>query len=201
MRFVFLLALTGFLFVGMGGTAPATANAPADSTTFQFHEETEMTVYGSSNVRDWTMDVESYQGEVVLEADEQDTPSIHSISVEVPVEALTASRGSMQDKAHKALKKEDHPTIQFVSDSVTVATAAADSFAVRANGDLTIAGETQTVTVRAKGASNGDDGFHVRGDHELELSTFNVERPSAMLGALRVSDGIRLGFDVVLRPE
>lgn len=159
-----------------------------------------MTVYGSSNVRDWTMDVESFEGEVDLAADGQDTPSIHSISVEVPVEALTASRGSMQDKAHKALKKEDHPTVRFVSDSVTVATAAADSFAVIADGDLTIAGETRTVTVRAKGASQGDNGFHVRGEHELELSTFDVERPSAMLGALRVTDGIRLGFDVVLRP-
>ena len=160
-----------------------------------------MTVHGSSNVRDWTMDVESFKGQVEFSPAERGSPAIHSLSVEVPVEALVANRSSMQEKAHKALKKEDYPTVQFRSDSVVVATAAADSFAVIANGDLTIAGEARTVTLRAKGASQGDDEYHVRGEHELELSTFNVERPSALMGALTVSDGIRLTFDAVLQPR
>jgi polyisoprenoid-binding protein YceI len=199
MRFSFLFALIGFL---LAGTAPAAiAAAPADSTTFQFHDESTMTVHGSSNVRDWTMDVETMSGSAVFEVEGQGTPAIHAISVEVPVEALVAGRSSMQEKAHKALKKEEYPTVQFRSDSVVVATAEADSFAVIANGDLTIAGETRAVTVRAKGAAQGADGFHVRGEHELELSTFNVERPSALLGALTVSDGIRLTFDMVLRRQ
>ncbi len=160
-----------------------------------------MTVHGSSNVRDWTMDVESFSGQADFSPVESGSPAIHSISVEVPVEALVANRSSMQEKAHKALKKEEYPTVQFRSDSVTVATAEADSFAVIANGDLTIAGETRTVTLRAKGASQGDNGYHVRGEHELKLSEFNVERPSALLGALTVSDGIRLTFDVMLQAQ
>lgn len=197
MRFAFLFALTSLLVAGTA-PAPAIAAPPTDSTTFQFAERT-MTVHGSSNVRDWTMDVTEMDGSVVADGAEQGSPTIHTIAVEVPVEALVADRSSMQEKAHKALKKEEHPTIRFRSDSVVVATAAADSFAVIAHGDLTIAGETRAVTVRAKGAARGEDGYHVRGEHELELSTFNVERPTALLGALRVSDGIRLTFDMVLR--
>jgi polyisoprenoid-binding protein YceI len=199
MRFSFLFALIGLV---LSGTAPgAFATAPTDTTTFQLHDESAMTVHGSSNVRDWTMDVESFDGQVVFNTETRGTPSIYSLAVEAPVEALVADRSSMQEKAHKALKKEEYPTVQFRSDSVTVATAAADSFLVIANGDLTIAGETRAVTLRAKGASRGDDGYHVRGEHELKLSTFNVERPSALLGALTVSDGIRLTFDVVLQPQ
>ena len=197
MRLSFLFALIGLLFSGI---APA-ASAPADTTIFQLHDESEMTVHGSSNVRDWTMDVESFDGQAAFSPADRGSPAIHSLSVEVPVEALVAGRSSMQEKAHKALKKEEYPTVQFRSDSVTVATADADSFAVIANGDLTIAGETRAVTLQAKGASQGENGYHVRGEHELELSTFNVERPSALLGALTVSDGIRLTFDVVLQPQ
>ncbi len=199
MRLSFLFALIGLLFAGVAPAASATA--PTDTTTFQLHEESEMIVHGSSNVRDWTMDVESFSGQADFSPAESGSPAIHSISVEVPVEALVANRSSMQEKAHKALKKEDYPTVQFRSDSVTVATAEADSFAVIANGDLSIAGETRTVTLRAKGASQGDNGYHVRGEHELKLSEFNVERPSALLGALTVSDGIRLTFDVMLQAQ
>lgn len=173
--------------------------APADSATFQIQDESDMTVYGSSNVRDWSMDVNTMSGHAVFSTDERGTPSIHQITVEVPVKALVTDRSSMQEKAHKALQKEDHPTVQFTADSVVVATAEADSFAVIATGDLTIAGETRPATVRAKGAARGDGAYYVRGEHELKLSTFDVDRPSALLGALRVSDGIRLAFEVVLR--
>lgn len=176
---------------------PDRAVSPADSTTFQFHEESEMTVHGSSNVRDWDMDVEAIEGDILFE-EEASVPSIEQINVEVPVEGIVASRSSMQDKAHKALKKEDYPTITFSASDVNVSKSQDDAFAVFANGDLTIAGTTQPAEVQAKGVRQEDGSYAIEGEYELKLSTFDVERPSAMLGTLTVKDAIRLSFDVVL---
>lgn len=179
---------------------PDRAVTPADSTTFQFHEESEMTVHGSSNVRDWDMDVETIEGDILFSEDAT-VPTIEQINVEVPVEGIVASRSSMQEKAHKALKKEDYPAISFSASDVNVSKSQGGDFAVFANGDLTIAGNTQPAELQAKGVRQEDGSYAVEGEYELKLSTFDVERPSAMLGTLTVSDEIRLSFDVVLSPR
>jgi len=199
-----MTVLLSLLFAGTLLVSPVDADpAPAvDSTVYQFdNDNSTMTVFGTSNVRDWTMDVAQLNGRVMLGAADGSTPAIQSVDVEVPVEQMVSDKDRLQRHAHEALKKEDHPTITFSSSDVTVSSADADSFAVFANGDLTIAGETRAVEVKAKGVQQDDGTLHVVGDHELTLTEYNVERPSLMFGAIKVSDPIRLGFDVTLSPQ
>ena len=197
-----LLVLAGLLllFGTMGPDVRRAHAAPADSITVDVSDSGEIAVNGSSNVRAWTMEVESFRGTVVLGEEEENgaIPSIQSINVTVPVEELVADRSSMQDKAHKALKKKDHPDITFAADEVTTSESQDGSFAVSATGDLTIAGETKTVELNATAARQDDGTYAVGGEHDLKLSTFDVERPSAMFGALKVTDEIEVEFDVVL---
>lgn len=196
--------LSAFLVWGLLAL-PASADPgppPADSITYQFdNEASTMTVYGTSNVRDWTMDVTQIDGSVALDTESDDLPSIQEVSVTVPVEQMVSEKDRLQRHAHEALEKEDYPTITFTASDVQVAAAEADSFSVTANGDLTISGDTHAIEVTAKGAQQEDGTLNVRGDHELKLSTFDVERPSLMFGAIKVDDPIRVGFDVVLTPS
>jgi polyisoprenoid-binding protein YceI len=200
MRFYLTLLLTWGLLA-----APAVADPiapPADSGAYGFNNaESTMTVYGSSNVRDWTMDVKQMDGSVVLADEQTSLPAIEEIQVEVAVNNMVSDKDRLQRHAHDALKKEDYPTIRFASSDVQVAKAQADSFSVVAKGDLTIKGNTHAVELTAKGAQQSDGTLHVRGEHGLKLSTFDVERPSLMFGAIKVDDPIRIGFDVVLAPR
>jgi polyisoprenoid-binding protein YceI len=199
------------LFVALGLlVVPTGANAvgpPADSVTYQFdNANSTMTVYGSSNVRDWDMNVTQIDGSVQLaDAEEKEEgpalPSIQNIQVEIPVQKMESSKDRLQRHAHDALKKEEYPTISFSASDVDVSSAAADSFSVVANGDLTIKGNTHSVTLSAKGVRQSDGTLRVVGGHELKLSTFEVERPSLMFGAIKVDDPVRVGFDVVLTPR
>jgi polyisoprenoid-binding protein YceI len=174
----------------------------ADSGAYQFNNErSSMTVYGSSNVRDWTMDVTQINGSVLLGDEQAKLPSIDEIQVEVAVENMVSDKDRLQRHAHDALKKEDYPTISFSSSNVQVSSAQADSFSVVASGKLTIKGNTQAVELTAKGVQQSDGTLHVKGEHGLKLSTFEVERPSLMFGAIKVDDPIRIGFDVVLTPR
>ena len=194
------LVLTGLLllFGTMGPDVRRAHAAPADSVTVEVGEDGEMVVNGSSNVRAWSMEVESFRGTVVLEEEGGAVPSIQSIDVTVPVEELVADRSSMQDKAHKALKKKEHPEITFAAAEVTTSESQGGSFDVSATGDLTIAGETKPVELNATAARQDNGTYAVEGEHNLKLSTFDVERPSAMFGALKVTDEIEVEFDVVL---
>lgn len=172
---------------------------PADSITYEIdNANSSMTVFGSSNVRDWTMDVTEINGSVGLDATEDGLPEIHQVRIEVPVEQMTSDKDRLQRHAHEALKKEDHPIITFTASDIQVATADADSFSVTATGDLTIAGEMQSITLAAKGAQQQDGTFRIKGEHQLTLSTYHVERPSLMFGTIKVDDPVRIGFDVVL---
>jgi polyisoprenoid-binding protein YceI len=199
MTFALILMLAGGLLASPAAADPA---PPADSVAYQFdNENSTMTVYGSSNVRDWTMDVTQITGAVVLGATDESLPSIQSVRVEVPIEQMVSDKDRLQRHAHEALHKEEYPTISFSASDVEVAEAEADSFSVVANGELTIKGNTHAVTLSAKGAQQQDGAIHVRGEHRLELSTFDVERPSLMFGAIKVTDPVRIGFDVVLRPQ
>lgn len=172
---------------------------PADTSAYQFdNENSTMTVYGTSNVRDWDMDVTQINGRVLLEDGEEKLPSIRKIQVNVPVEKMVSDKDRLQRHAHEALEKEEHATISFAASDVQVGQAEADSFSVVANGDLTIKGNTRSVTLSAKGTWQADGTLRVRGEHRLKLSTFEVERPSLMFGTIKVKDPVQVGFDVAL---
>lgn len=194
-----LIVLLPVFGVTAAPTPPDPTPPAADSTVYTFNEESDMTVYGTSNVRDWTMDVTTIDGRVVLDTTASDLPSIQKIEVSVPVDSMVSDKDRLQRHAHEALKKEDHPTVSFTASDVSVAAANADSFSVVANGDLTIAGETRAVDLTAKGVQRPDGTIAVTGEHRLKLSTFKVERPSLFFGAIKVDDPIRLGFTVLLR--
>ena len=199
MTFVLIFLLAGGLLASPSAADPG---PPADSVVYQFDNEgSSMTVYGSSNVRDWTMDVTQLTGAVTLGATDGALPSIQTVEVEVPVQQMVSDKDRLQRHAHEALHKEEHPTLSFTASDVQVAKAGADSFSVVANGDLTIKGNTRPATLSAKGARQGTGAINVRGQHRLKLSTFSVERPSLMFGAIKVTDPVRVGLDVVLAPR
>lgn len=164
-----------------------------------------MTVYGSSNVRDWTMDVLEIGGEITLQpAANGEMPTVERVFVEVPVDSILSGRDSQNEKAHKALQQNAQPAIYFRSESVNVTSAPeanGSGFGVVAEGELIIAGERRTVNVQAEGTQLANGAYRFQGEHELLLSDFDVERPTALLGALRVADEIRVTFDVTLVPE
>jgi len=200
MRYLLLLSL---LFWSLFPSyAAAQAGSPADSSvTLQFTEGSELVVEGSSNVRAWTMDVAGFEGEARAEAADGALPSLQRIEVTVPVEALRSDRSSMQEKAHKALKKEEHPDISFEASDIDVSRAQGESFGIFATGELTIAGTTRSVEVQGTGSRQADGSYRIQGDHEISLSNFDVEPPSALLGTLTVDDEVRVDFDVTVAPE
>ncbi|MFJ6597794.1 YceI family protein [Streptomyces violaceusniger] len=84
------------------------------------------------------------------------------------------------------LHTAEHPTITFRSTRIT---GTPESFEI--TGDLTIKGRTHPVTVHG----SGDPGGTLRGWASVTQSTWGIKPYSAFLGALKLSDEVRIEFE------
>ena len=90
----------------------------------------------------------------------------------------------------KILRTGQYPTITFRSAQIT---GTPGSFSI--DGDLTITGRTQPVTVHARVT---DD--HVQGTAAIEQTRWGIRPYTAFLGALKLSDEVTVEFSIPTSP-
>ncbi|WP_245694512.1 YceI family protein [Streptomyces abyssalis] len=160
--------------------------------------KTTRTGLGRKAGHDLTIEAASWSGDVAVDPAD---PGRSSVTVTVDVASLEAVEGvgglkalTDSDRADikgtirdKILRPGEHPTITFVS---TVVAGSPESFTV--TGDLTIMGTTRPITIEA---GLGGDG-RVRGAGTVVQSSWGIKPYSALAGALRLSDEVRVEFDL-----
>jgi polyisoprenoid-binding protein YceI len=148
---------------------------------------------------DLTIEVTRWSGQATVDTDEPSssavTAKIEVGSFEVKegtggVKALTSSdRGEIvKNIREKVLHTREHPEITFRSRSVE---GAPESFTIE--GDLTIRGVTEPVTIR--GGLSGD---RLTGSATVVQSRWGIKPYSALFGQLRVADPVEIEFDVAV---
>jgi polyisoprenoid-binding protein YceI len=129
-------------------------------------------------------------------------PADSSVSVDVDVASLKVVSGSGGAKAlsdgdiskieknitDDIFNTKKHPTISFRSTGVS---GTPDNFTI--NGNLTIMGNTQPVTLSGKAA----DG-KVSGTGTIVQTAFGIKPFSALMGALKVADEVGISFELTL---
>lgn len=166
----------------------------------------EMKVTGGSTLHDWSCPIESLNG--TFQADTTNASStsmsgLTGVQVEVPVDAIQCDRSTMNEKLREALKMEDHPMVRFTMTEAQMRPLPDSSeswFAVDAKGTLRMAGEQRTVSLPVKGQRHADGSLRFVGSHTITLNDYDMERPSAMLGTIKVSEDVTVHFDVTATP-
>jgi len=156
-----------------------------------------ITVSGGSTVRSWSCDVTQFQATLRTEpgsaAAVADLPEGRQrVAVVIPVAQMDCRNGTMNEHMRNALEAEDHPEIRYELTGYQVVNGA-----VRATGDLTIAGETKPVTMDVQ-VDPRSGGVRVQGETALRMTEFGVRPPRLMLGTLKVHDEITVSFDVLI---
>ena len=149
---------------------------------------------------DLVIEATRWQGDVTATAE----PDGFVVSVVVDVDSLEVREGlggvkPLTDKDRADIRKnlrdvldsKTHPQIAFRSTSVTRSAAS-----VTVEGNLTIRGETQPVSLRCQ--LTGD---RVRGSATVEQTRWGVRPYSAFLGALKLADEVGVEFNVALVPD
>jgi polyisoprenoid-binding protein YceI len=162
---------------------------------------TTRTGLGAKAGHDLAIEVTRWHGRATVDPA---TPANSSVTVEVDADSFEVGEGtggvkplSDADRAqiHKTLKAilhtAQHPTITFRSRRVA---GSATSFAC--DGELTIMSVTQPVALQGRVSDS-----RVSGGTTVVQSRWGIRPYSAFFGALKLSDEVKVDFDVVLTPH
>ena len=162
---------------------------------------TTRTGLGAKAGHDLAIEVTRWHGRATVDPA---TPANSSVTVEVDADSFEVGEGtggvkplSDADRAqiHKTLKEvlhtAQHPTITFRSRRVA---GSATSFAC--DGELTIMSVTQPVALQGRVSDS-----RVSGGTTVVQSRWGIRPYSAFFGALKLSDEVKVDFDVVLTPH
>lgn len=171
----------------------------ADKTEMQAYKTnaatSTMVIAGTSTLHDWEMKAVNLTGDLDIEVYDQSL-KINDLKLTVPVEALRSGKAAMDNNAYKALKKDEHPNIVYQLVSVSeIEKLASDEYKMLSRGKLTVAGKSRILNVPIK-VKVLKDGVACSGSCSFNMSSFDVEPPSFMMGAVTTGDKITITFTI-----
>lgn len=188
-----LTSLLFFLSIAVG-------SAVAQQNNITLLEKSTMKIEGTSNVHDWTADVEQINATAnfntsALKADSMQNP-VTALTLTIPVEGTESGKGGMNRRMHDALKKDKHPNITFKLSSAEITNSSDSTFQLNTKGTLTIAGVSREISLPVDGSIVGDGSYKFTGSYELDMTNYKVEPPSAMFGAIQAGEKVTVVFEL-----
>lgn len=154
-------------------------------------------IAGTSTLHDWTADVTKSNGLAELNFSNGKLTSIENLNITMETKTIKSKKGAAMDKnMYKALKTDRYPTLSFTMTKV----AQVSANKVNAEGKLTIAGTTQTVTIQATSKSNANGEWIFSGSKLLKMTDYQVEPPVVLLGTLKTGNEITITFEMTFSP-
>jgi polyisoprenoid-binding protein YceI len=154
-------------------------------------------VLGSSNVHDWVLTsvaIDS-QGEFKFDNDGQ-LHSLSSFSLALNAKSLKSEHESMDSRTYKTMKVDQYPKVSYKLTSATVTPVQKGKYTIKATGELTIAGVSQTIVMTINAVTNADNTITCTGSEELKLTDYKIDPPSFMLGAMKVKNDLTIQFNL-----
>ena len=156
-------------------------------------------VLGSSNIHDWTETATGLTSQGDFKFEDEQLKSLHSFSFSVEVKSLKSEHESMDNRTYKSIKADKFPTVTYKLSSAVVTLIQKNKYAIKATGDLTIAGATQTVILNVTAVVNPDNTITCSGTQKLQLTDYKIDPPSFMLGAMKVKNDLTIQFNLVYK--
>ena len=126
---------------------------------------------------------------------------VKSMEVKIPVEGLKSGENGLDKNLRAALKAGQFKDILYKLGKYELVKGEAGApMTAKTSGELTIAGQTQPVSMDVE-FRFGPDAVEVRGSHALLMSEYGIKPPSLMLGAIKVKDKVTVRFDLWLKQD
>jgi polyisoprenoid-binding protein YceI len=179
----FAALAVSFLTIGL----PTLSSA---QVAYTISDESTVVVNGASNKSDWSVKAELVEGTVEL-ADGVPTSAQFTIAVA----NLKSGRSLIMDRLMRgAFEADENPSIDFVMTSA----AASEGDAFDIEGDLTMAGVTNPVSIRLTRTQDAAGKYTFTGQSDLNMRDYEMDPPSAMFGALLTKPEVVIQFAIKL---
>lgn len=164
---------------------------------------------GTSTLHDWTVIAEEFTVDFkvpqnwVKGLDFWNPEDVKELTVSVPVEFLVSGKSGMDKRMYKALESEDHPQIVFEHTGLEIMDAETEQVSgakmLEIDGNMTMAGETRPVTLNVLGEILETNALKFSGQHTVNMTNFDVDPPSAMLGTIKSGEEVTIRFDIIFQ--
>lgn len=165
-------------------------------TNYTVAPGSQITVAGTSNLHDWTMDATKFSCDGKLTVAGGQLKDINSLTFVLPVKNLKSKESLMDTRAYKALNADAHDKMTFKLTDVTVIEA---QKIVKVNGNLTISGVTKAISIQANYVVAADESVTFKGSRAIKMSDFKIKAPSFMMGALKTGDDLNINITLKLK--
>ncbi|MEN9322414.1 MAG: hypothetical protein RL699_194 [Bacteroidota bacterium] len=158
--------------------------------------ESKVKVFGTSNLHDWHIDGKMMSGKGNFILADGVLKSIESLSFIVESEQLKSGNSIMDNNTNKALLTNKFKTINYKLTAVTkINLLSENNYSVVTEGDLMIAGTTKKIT-QLFNLKIKDKKISVQGKTKLNMTAFNVEPPTALMGTIKTGAEVVVDFKV-----
>ena len=165
-------------------------------------DSSKISISGTSTLHDWQMNVTRFDGTFEI-SEEKGMKALNSLRFEAETLGLTSKKSGMQRDAHEALGAEDFPVIRFAQDQSFPIGGGEEGVSpseVLLSGILSIRGhdESSEIPVRVEWLA---ETVLMRGSVVLDMTTFGVDPPKAMLGLIRTGEEVVVDFDLIWKAD
>ncbi|MFU8811469.1 MAG: YceI family protein [Balneolaceae bacterium] len=197
-RFQFVVVVPFLLLATLAISAPVSAQNVTVNV-----EESQLVVEGNSTLHRWSVDATVFHilfnvPEAWFETvDNWNAEEVIQLRVSVPIRNMDGGRSRMNRDLRNALNADQHPVIVFAWNNLSVKPDSNDQnrATLQVEGELTINGVTRDVAFDSD-AELRDGQMIVKGTVSLNMKDYDVDPPTAMLGAIRASEEVSLNFSV-----
>jgi hypothetical protein len=159
----------------------------------------QMTISGTSNLHDWSTAVTNLEIQAELELVNGYVSSVGMVQLSAPVRGIKSDKGGVMDsKTREALQGDKHPVIRYQLKQVKIDEQPNKISKLKTEGSLTIAGATRQIKMDVFARQLPNNEVEIWGSHTLNMSTYQIKAPTALMGTVRTGDEITIAFSVIL---
>ena len=171
-------------------TALLLTSAVSFSQTFNLIKaESKMSVQGTSTLHDWESEVKDISLKLT-----NNNRTIDNVELKLNVRSIKSGKSGMDDNTYKAMKADKFPHITLTASGMTY-----NGTTITGTGKLTIAGVSKTIPLTVKVEEWNAGSYHLIGTISMKMSDHGITPPTAMLGAIKTGDDIKIVFDLILK--
>ncbi|HEY9854629.1 MAG TPA: YceI family protein [Stenomitos sp.] len=189
-----LVVAAGLVAAGTIAWAPATLAAKGPS--IDFSSDSKIWLEGDSTLHPYKSTSSKFEIKAALTNPKPQDASLSDLTVEIPVKSLKSGEGPLDTNLYKTMEASKYPTIKFNMSNAKVKVSNSGDVDVTAEGVLNIHGQEKTIEVTADGKLSGNT-VRLKGKKSILMSDFGVKAPVLMFGAIKCTDKITVGFDLV----
>jgi hypothetical protein len=160
--------------------------------------ESKIVISGTSNLHEWEEKLDKFDVSMLVQPKGAIIGSISNVSFRSKSVAVVSDNSIMTGKTHDALQVEKHPDIVFTSSGVSIPDLQGSGIKGNLVGDIILNGVTRQVVISYTGAISGDR-LEISGSQELNMTDYNIKPPTALMGALKTGDKVKVSFSLIFK--